>query len=243
MDLYMTKKDFEAAAEKFRAAIAAQGIATSVRIEQFDAGLWLLLVVCPKPQEMDEDSFDKRMEAAFLSCGLKSAGTYTEDEFRYSGFSPELGGYVWVVMHPEMPSSVKEMAEREFLDETCWGDVYQDFMDGQKGREEAHLRFLSEVEAMRLQPKKEYGYLDLPIEVFCTVEMGRRKALRCCLSVKLIGLKTAVVRCFGEVPRKMWYVVDHVTLEDEDGRECDPFDVPKDFDPRCVKVHLGERID
>ena len=61
---------------------------------------------------------------------------YTEDEFRYSGFSPEFGGYAWVVMHPKMPSSVKEVVEQEFLDETCWGDVYQNYLELQKAQAE-----------------------------------------------------------------------------------------------------------
>ena len=136
MNRHMMRKDFEPTAEAFRAAITAQGISTSIRIEPFDKEMWLLLVVCPKPQELDEDSFDRRMEAAFLSCGLKSAGMYTEDEFRYSGFSPELGGYAWVVMHPKMPSSVKEVVEQEFLDEKCWGDVYQNYLELQKAQAE-----------------------------------------------------------------------------------------------------------
>lgn len=71
----------------------------------------------------------KELPFAINTEGAKGA-------YQYSGFSQELGGYAWVVMHPKMPSSVKEVVEQEFLDKKCWGDVYQNYLELQKAQAE-----------------------------------------------------------------------------------------------------------
>lgn len=43
----------------------------------------------------------------------------------------------------------------------------------------------------------------------------------------------------AESPR---YKVESVKFVDFDGNECDPFDVPDDFWPMTIAIHLGKRI-
>ncbi|MBQ7187815.1 MAG: hypothetical protein IJR99_00205 [Kiritimatiellae bacterium] len=38
------------------------------------------------------------------------------------------------------------------------------------------------------------------------------------------------------------YKVESVTFVDYDGNECDPFNVPEDFWPTTITIHLGKRI-
>jgi hypothetical protein len=40
----------------------------------------------------------------------------------------------------------------------------------------------------------------------------------------------------------MQWTVEKVVLLDGEGGECDPFDVPEDFCPTAIAIHLGKRI-
>ena len=66
--------------------------------------------------------------------------------------------------------------------------------------------------------------------------------IECVIGVKTILLKDG----YGEPgcpPRQMRYAVAAVMLAEEDGKECDPYNVPKGFWPTQIAVHLGRRID
>ena len=43
--------------------------------------------------------------------------------------------------------------------------------------------------------------------------------------------------------RRMRWAVDKVTFVDADSNECDPFNVPEDFLPVTIAIHLGKRVD
>lgn len=64
---------------------------------------------------------------------------------------------------------------------------------------------------------------------------------------RMIGLKTVRFNrgygAKGKPPKQMQWEVRKVVLLDGEDNACDPFDVPEDFWPVTIAVHLGKRIE
>ena len=60
---------------------------------------------------------------------------------------------------------------------------------------------------------------------------------------RTIGIKTIRFnRGYVKNAPQMQWTVEKVVLLDGEGGECDPFDVPEDFCPTAIAIHLGKRI-
>jgi hypothetical protein len=60
---------------------------------------------------------------------------------------------------------------------------------------------------------------------------------------RTIGIKTIRFnRGYVKNAPQMKWSVEAVVLLDGDGNECDPFNVPDDFCPTAIAIHLGKRI-
>ena len=60
---------------------------------------------------------------------------------------------------------------------------------------------------------------------------------------RMIGIKTVRLNrgYIKNAPQMRWEVKKVVLLDDDDN-ECDPFNVPEDFWPTAIAIHLGKRI-
>lgn len=117
--------------------------------------------------------------------------------------------------------------------------------------EEAEMhRLVDGIKAGRLKTKTPDGYLVLAGEFYDKIESGKKTVeYRDCTEYNLkrtIGLKTVRFNrgygSKGKPPKQMHWEVKKVMLLDSDDNECDPFNVPEDFWPTTIAVHLGKRI-
>ena len=98
----------------------------------------------------------------------------------------------------------------------------------------------------RIKSKSEDGYLVLKGEFYDAIEAGEKKVEYRDFTEyninRTIGIKTVRFnRGYAKnAPQMQWKVDRIVLLDGED--ECDPYNVPEDFRPEAIAVHLGERI-
>ena len=117
--------------------------------------------------------------------------------------------------------------------------------------EEETQRLIDGITAGQIKSKTPDGYLVLAGEYYDKIESGEKTIeYRDFTEYNLkrsIGLKTVRFNrgygSKGKPPKQMKYEVKKVVLMDGDGNECDPFNVPEDFWPTTIAIHLGENID
>lgn len=115
--------------------------------------------------------------------------------------------------------------------------------------EEAEIdRLVEGIKTGRLKSKSPDGYLVLAGEFYDKIEAGKKKVeyrdfteynLKRTIGIKTIRFNRGYVK---NAPQMKWEV-EKVVLMDYDGNECDPFNVPEDFCPTTIAIHLGKRLD
>lgn len=121
--------------------------------------------------------------------------------------------------------------------------------DGDEGdEEEAEIdRLIKGIKTGRLKSKSPDGYLVLAGEFYDRIESGSKKVeyrdfteynLKRTIGIKTIRFNRGYVK---NAPQMKW-LVKKVVLMDADDNECDPFNVPDDFWPVTIAIHLGKRI-
>ena len=114
--------------------------------------------------------------------------------------------------------------------------------------EEAEMQELIDgIKAGRLKSKSDDGYLVLKTEFYNAIEAGEKTVeYRDFTEYNLkrtIGLKTIRFNLgYAKDAKRMRWEVKKVVLLDCDDNECDPFNVPDDFWPTTIAIHLGKRI-
>ena len=103
------------------------------------------------------------------------------------------------------------------------------------------------IKAGKLKSKSSDGYLVLKAEFYDAIESGRhpveyRDFTKYNLK-RTIGIKTIRFnRGYAKNAPQMRWEVKKIVLLDDDDNACDPFNVPKDFWPTTIALHLGKRI-
>ena len=108
-------------------------------------------------------------------------------------------------------------------------------------------RLVDGIKAGRLKSKSDDGYLVLKAEFYNAIEAGKKKVeYRDFTEYNLkrtIGLKTIRFNLgYAKDAKRMRWEVKKVVLLDDEDNECDPFNVPEDFRPTTIAIHLGKRI-
>ena len=103
------------------------------------------------------------------------------------------------------------------------------------------------LKAGRLKSKSPDGYLVLKAEFYDAIEAGTKKVeYRDFTEYNLkrtIGIKTVRFnRGYVKNASQMRWEVEKIVLLDGEDNECDPFNVPDDFWPVTIAIHLGKRI-
>lgn len=121
----------------------------------------------------------------------------------------------------------------------------------EEAAEEAEMLGLVDgIKAGQLKVKSPDGYLVLAGEFYDAIETGEKTIeYRDFTKYNLkrtIGLTTVRFNrgygSKGKSPKQMKWEVKKVALVDYGGNECDPFNVPEDFWPTAVAIHLGKRL-
>ena len=98
-----------------------------------------------------------------------------------------------------------------------------------------------------LKSKSTDGYLVLKGEFYDAIELCDKTVeyrdfteynIKRTIGIKTIRFNRGYVK---NAPQMQW-TVEKVVLLDGEGGECDPFDVPEDFCPTAIAIHLGKRI-
>ena len=109
-------------------------------------------------------------------------------------------------------------------------------------------KLLAGIESGRLRSKSEDGYLMMMAEHYDEIESGAKKVeyrdftaynLKRTIGITSVRIRRGYVK---NAPQMRWEV-QKVTLMDCDDNECDSFNVPEDFWPATIAIHLGKRID
>ena len=120
--------------------------------------------------------------------------------------------------------------------------------DGDEGKGPAEIkRLVDRIKDGVLKSKSTDGYLVLKSEFYDAIEMCDKTVeyrdfteynLKRTIGIKTIRFNRGYVK---NAPQMKWSV-EAVVLLDGDGNECDPFNVPEDFCPTAIAIHLGKRI-
>lgn len=103
------------------------------------------------------------------------------------------------------------------------------------------------IKAGRLKSKTPDGYLVLKAEFYDAIESGEKTIeyrdfteynLKRTIGLKSVRFNRGYVK---NAPQMKWEV-KKIVLLDDDENECDPFNVPDDFCPTAIAIHLGKRI-
>jgi len=136
--------------------------------------------------------------------------------------------------------------EKVEFESLMWYRVFDD-IDHETTMEET----LKDIKEGRLKAKSPQEVCILSPKMFDEFARGERSLLeyefnlhdiKCTIGVKTMLLHQGFCNsCIS--PRQMRFEVARTMLVDEDGNECDPFNVPDDFWPTGITVHLGQRLD
>lgn len=123
-----------------------------------------------------------------------------------------------------------------------------DEQEAEADAEEVEMQeLLDGIMAGRLKSKSPDGYLVLKGEFYDAIASGKKKIeyrdfteynLKRTIGLKTIRFNRGYVK---NAPQMKWEV-EKVVLLDGDDNECDPFNVPDDFWPTTIAIHLGKRI-
>lgn len=150
--------------------------------------------------------------------------------------------YVAMFNHPAVLGFVESDPECRFILKN-WRE-----WDGGDEEDAEIDRLVEGVKSGRLKSKSPDGYLVLKGEFYDAIEAGRKKVEYRDFTEynikRTIGLKTVRFnRGYVKNAPQMKWGVEKVVLMDGDGNECDPFNVPDDFRPATIAIHLGKRLD
>ena len=150
--------------------------------------------------------------------------------------------YFAIFNHPAVFEFTESDPECRFILKN-WRD-----WDGGDETDEAEMKALvAGIKAGRLKSKSSDGYLVLKAEFYDAIESGEKKVeyrdfteynLKRTISIKTVRFNRGYVK---NAPQMRWEVKKIVLLDDDDNA-CDPFNVPKDFWPTTIALHLGKRI-
>jgi len=113
--------------------------------------------------------------------------------------------------------------------------------------EQEMLELVDGIKTGRIKSKSPDGYLVLAGEFYDAIEAGTKTIeyrdfteynLKRTIGIKTIRFNRGYVKGAKQM---RWEVVKVVLLDGEDN-ECDPFNVPDDFWPVTIAIHLGKRI-
>lgn len=151
--------------------------------------------------------------------------------------------YSAIFNHPKAMKFTEEDEEYQFTLKAI-----HDEQEAEAEAEEAEIHELIDgIKAGRLKSKSDDGYLVLKAEFYNAIEAGKKKVeYRDFTEYNLkrtIGLKTIRFNLgYAKDAKRMRWEVKKVVLLDDEDNECDPFNVPEDFWPTTIAIHLGKRI-
>ncbi len=127
--------------------------------------------------------------------------------------------------------------------------VLKNWRDWEDGEEESAeiKRLVDGIKDGVLKSKSTDGYLVLKGEFYDAIELCDKTVeyrdfteynIKRTIGIKTIRFNRGYVK---NAPQMQW-MVEKVVLLDGEGGECDPFNVPEDFCPTAIAIHLGKRI-
>jgi len=206
-----------------------------IEVEEFTT--WTITMTFPC-----KGKTESKMEPLLVDYFTSIGGS--EDDQLLTLSDGRKGMFEWVVTLPACPQEVREATEND-------GDEQDVVSSDEEDAGEELSALLEGVRTGRLKSKTEDGYLVMQGEYYDDIEAGEKTVEFRELSEynlkRTIGLKSIrLQRGYGhpgKPPKKMRWTVAKVCLSNDCGEECDPFDVPQDFDPNMIAIHLGKRID
>jgi hypothetical protein len=129
------------------------------------------------------------------------------------------------------------------------GFVLKNWRDWEDGEEESAeiKRLVDGIKDGVLKSKSTDGYLVLKGEFYDAIELCDKTVeyrdfteynIKRTIGIKTIRFNRGYVK---NAPQMQW-MVEKVVLLDGEGGECDPFNIPDDFCPTAIAIHLGKRI-
>jgi len=176
----------------------------------------------------------KDLALAMNECGDYCALLADEDE----------GFYVLLFNHPKAMAfkegdegyefTVKFRNEQQDAEDAAWEAEVRGLVDG--------------IKKGRLKSKTPDGYLVLKGQFYDAIDSGKKTVeyrdfteynIKRTIGLKTIRFNRGYVK---NAPQMKWEVKKIVLMDGED-QECDPFNVPEEFLPTTIALHLGKRID
>ena len=151
------------------------------------------------------------------------------------------GAYLAIFNHPAVFELKETDPESRFILKN-WRDWDIDDEDAFVTQE-----LIDGIKTGRLKSKSPDGYLVLKGEFYDAIESGTKTVeyrnfteynLKRTIGIKTVRFNRGYVK---NAPQMKWEV-EKVVLMDCDDNECDPFNVPEDFWPTTIAIHLGKRI-
>lgn len=242
----LTDKDYELASEIAIEAIESNGLKDVV--SQVDNPFLFSLYV---PITNDKRKVVAAANEIFHRLGVLPAERTLKmgegDDYCYMTVVSDGDYYVLSFNHPKALSFTESDEEYQY---TIKYDHEQQEKEALAEEEETHM-LIDGIKTGQIKSKTPDGYLVLAGEYYDKIESGEKTIeYRDFTEYNLkrtIGLKTVRFNrgygSKGKPPKQMKYEVKKVVLMDGDGNECDPFNVPEDFWPTTIAIHLGENID
>ena len=149
--------------------------------------------------------------------------------------------YIAVFNHPAVFEFKEADPESRFILKN-WRD-----WDDSKASNTVMRALIDGIKTGRLKSKSPDGYLVLKGEFYDAIESGTKTVeyrdfteynLKRTIGIKTVRFNRGYVK---NAPQMKWEV-EKVVLMDCDDNECDPFNVPEDFWPTTIAIHLGKRI-
>lgn len=238
----LTDKDYKLASEIAIKAIEANSLNDVV--SQEDNPFLLSLYV---PIANDRRKVVAAANEIFHGLGVLPAERTLKmgesDDYCYMTVVSDGDYYVLSFNHPKALSFTEDDEEYQY---TIKYDHEQQEKEALAEEAEMH-RLVAGIKMGRLKSKTPDGYLVLAGEFYDKIA-SREKAVeyRDFTEYNLkrtIGLKTIRFnRGYVKNAPQMKWSVKKVVLQDDDNNVCDPFDVPDNFWPTTIAIHLGERI-
>ena len=197
------------------------------------------------PAENDEELVLRKSNELFHALELLPEGKILAigELGDYCNVVPPRGNdlYVAVFNHPAVFALKETDPESRFILKNWreWNDDAE--------AESAIRELIDGSKTGRLKPKSPDGYLVLKAEFYDATESGKKTVEYRDFTEynikRTIGIKSVRFnRGYVKGAKQMRWEVAKIVLLDDDNNECDPFNVPEDFWPTTIAIHLGKRI-
>lgn len=198
--------------------------------------------------------FRKGLDLHILNKAVREFGDELGCRKKYEECWEVNDSYGTFVTHPlsRTPEDYKREEEEAKAEEKAEEKrKHEAWLKRQAEDEERARTLFDRLKAGKLRSKLEDGFLVMQGEFYDDIESGEKTVetrefteynLKRTIGIKTIRLQRGYGHP-GKPPKKMRYEVTRVLLMDDYGHECDPFDIPKDFIPVYINLHLGKRID